>query len=209
VPSIPGRSAGRPRSFDRDEVLYQAMQQFFRYGYGGTTSRRLQVATGLTAPSLYNVFGSKRELFLAVLRLYTKLGVRDLFADLAQGRAGLHELRAFLDRMWRSLEAADRPTGCLVLNTRGEFGGAEPDILAECDVFTGHQVRYLGQAFQRAALLGEIPRGSVEQRLMQFRLALNGFQHLVRSNGLDDEARAGFRALQGLLADWQDNPGQG
>lgn len=57
----------RPRQFDEAEVLDQAMQVFRSYGYEGTSIAALTAAMGLTAPSLYAAFGSKRGLFEAVL----------------------------------------------------------------------------------------------------------------------------------------------
>ena len=57
----------RPRQFDEAEVLDQAMQVFRSHGYEGTSIAALTAATGLTAPSLYAAFGSKRGLFDAVL----------------------------------------------------------------------------------------------------------------------------------------------
>ena len=62
---------GRPRSFDRDEALRQAMDVFWALGYEGATLSDLQVAMGgITAPSLYAAFGSKEELFREVVALY-------------------------------------------------------------------------------------------------------------------------------------------
>ena len=57
----------RPRQFDEAKVLDLAMQVFHSHGYEGTSMAALTAAMGLTAPSLYAAFGSKRGLFEAVL----------------------------------------------------------------------------------------------------------------------------------------------
>jgi AcrR family transcriptional regulator len=57
----------RPREFEEAEVLDQAMQVFCSHGYEGTSMAALTAAMGLTAPSIYAAFGSKRGLFEAVL----------------------------------------------------------------------------------------------------------------------------------------------
>lgn len=63
---------GRPRSFDRDAVLQQAMRMFWERGYESTSLADLTSATGLKPPSLYAAFGSKEGLFREAVELYTR-----------------------------------------------------------------------------------------------------------------------------------------
>jgi AcrR family transcriptional regulator len=194
---------GRPRSFDEQAILAIAMKLFYKHGYIGTNSRLLQQATGLTAPSLYNSFGSKRDLFLAALKRYIEFTLNYLFVDLANGTRGIGDLEVLLDQLWIAIEAPERPLGCLVLNTRGEFGTSEPDILAICDEFTLQQANAIRNAFMRAAEMGEIPSDSVERRVLAFRLMLNGVQNLSRTNGMTDELRDAYAAIQITLQEWR------
>ena len=62
---------GRPRSFDEATVLDQAMEVFRRAGYEGATMAMLSAAMGLSAPSIYAAFESKRGLFEAVLERFS------------------------------------------------------------------------------------------------------------------------------------------
>ena len=179
------------------------MQLFYKHGYNGTSSRLLQQATGLTAPSLYNTFGSKRGLFLAALQRYIEFTLNFLFVDLAAGKGGIDDLDHMLDQLWIAMEAPERPLGCLVLNTRGEFGTSEPDILAICDDFTHQQAGAIRAAFLRAAQLGEISPDSVDRRVLAFRLMLNGVQNLSRTNGMTDELRDAYSALRTTLNEWR------
>lgn len=57
----------RPRTFNETEVLDRAMQVFSAYGYEGASMAALTAAMGLTAPSIYAAFQSKRGLFEAVI----------------------------------------------------------------------------------------------------------------------------------------------
>ncbi|WP_035654665.1 TetR/AcrR family transcriptional regulator, partial [Bradyrhizobium sp. STM 3809] len=62
---------GRPRTFDRDTALEQAMEVFWRHGYEGATIAQLTDAMGINPPSLYAAFGSKEALLKAALDRYT------------------------------------------------------------------------------------------------------------------------------------------
>lgn len=59
---------GRKKTFDEAEILAKAQAAFMRAGYEGTSLDELVTATGLLRGSLYAAFGSKRGIFLAVLK---------------------------------------------------------------------------------------------------------------------------------------------
>jgi TetR/AcrR family transcriptional regulator, transcriptional repressor for nem operon len=59
---------GRPRSFDEDEALAGAARLFAAHGYDGTSVDDLVRGLGVHRGSLYSTFGSKRALYLRVLR---------------------------------------------------------------------------------------------------------------------------------------------
>lgn len=59
---------GRKREFDTERVLDRAGEVFARSGYHGASVDELLKATAIQRASLYQAFGSKRGLFLEVLR---------------------------------------------------------------------------------------------------------------------------------------------
>ncbi|AHF77300.1 TetR family transcriptional regulator [Sodalis praecaptivus] len=68
---------GRPRTFDREAAVSQAMHLFWEHGYESTSLAQLKAAIGrgITAPSFYAAFGSKEALFReAVDRYLTTYG---------------------------------------------------------------------------------------------------------------------------------------
>ena len=64
------RRRGRPRQFDRATALDAMREAFWNKGYAATSLDDLCVAAGLNRPSLYNAFGDKAQVFLAVLDAY-------------------------------------------------------------------------------------------------------------------------------------------
>lgn len=61
---------GRPREFDRDTALEQAMLLFWRHGFEGVSIAQLTEAIGIAPASLYSAFGSKADLYKEALELY-------------------------------------------------------------------------------------------------------------------------------------------
>src|SRR5438477_10920057 len=64
------RRPGRPREFDRDEALWQAMLLFWKHGYEATPVSALTRTMGINAPALYGAFGDKKQLFLEAVQRY-------------------------------------------------------------------------------------------------------------------------------------------
>ncbi|WP_144112954.1 TetR/AcrR family transcriptional regulator [Paraburkholderia sp. BCC1886] len=63
---------GRPRTFDRDAAITQAMHLFWERGYESTSLSQLKasIGEGISAPSFYAAFGSKEALFQETVSLY-------------------------------------------------------------------------------------------------------------------------------------------
>ncbi|UCJ14946.1 TetR/AcrR family transcriptional regulator [Pseudomonas sp. MM211] len=63
---------GRPRTFDRDAAIVQAMHLFWEHGYQATSLSQLKagIGGGISAPSFYAAFGSKEALFDEVVERY-------------------------------------------------------------------------------------------------------------------------------------------
>ena len=107
---------GRPRGFDRNEALHQAMHQFWADGYESSSLAQLKACMGdISAPSFYAAFGSKEQLFAEVVALYiaTHGQVMDSLFDAALApRAALEQaLRASA----RMQTGNGHPSGCLLV----------------------------------------------------------------------------------------------
>src|SRR5437879_12839329 len=66
----PVKPRGRPREFDREAALEQAIDVFWCHGYEATSVSDLTAAMNINPPSLYAAFGDKEKLFLAAVERY-------------------------------------------------------------------------------------------------------------------------------------------
>jgi AcrR family transcriptional regulator len=116
---------GRPRAFDKDKALDQALHVFWERGYEGTSIADLTEAMGINPPSLYAAFGNKEALFRQALDRY---GVRreaflaEVFAAPTAREAMARLLEGTADR----LSDSSTPSGCLLV--QGALCGGE-----DCD----------------------------------------------------------------------------
>jgi AcrR family transcriptional regulator len=65
-------SKGRPREFDLNQAIDQALDVFCRNGYEGASVTDLTEAMGINPPSLYAAFGNKEGLFRKALDRYVQ-----------------------------------------------------------------------------------------------------------------------------------------
>jgi AcrR family transcriptional regulator len=110
----------RSRAFDEDVVLTGAMNAFRKGGYAGVAVPELEVATGISAGSIYNSYGDKRGLFLAAFEHYLKAVLEYRIARFATPSRGLAGLRQLFLSLLR--EPGGEKFGCLITNTAIEFG---------------------------------------------------------------------------------------
>jgi AcrR family transcriptional regulator len=87
---------GRPKGYDRDEVLERAMELFWRKGYEGTHLGELVEETGLNRFSLYNEFGGKEGLFGETLDRYIE-ELQPVASLLAREPRGVANIRAYFE----------------------------------------------------------------------------------------------------------------
>lgn len=121
---------GRPKQFDPEAAVEQAMQVFWRQGYGATTPQCLVDTLGIGKGSLYNAFGGKRQLFDLALRRYLDIQastVGQLLEDSGPVRERLRQALHFLAET--DLADPDR-RGCLAMNAAMEFGRSDESVTA-------------------------------------------------------------------------------
>ena len=112
------RQRGRPRAYDADTALAQAMSAFWQFGYSATSLDQLSDATDMNRPSLYAAFGDKRALYLQTLQSYTERS-KDGIAKALDPQLSLAEgLQRFYDSAIASyLPSGDPARGCYLIGT--------------------------------------------------------------------------------------------
>ncbi len=105
---------GRPREFDVDVALDQAIELFWRQGYEGTSLADLTGAMGITKPSLYAAFGSKEELFTKAVDRYLEKRVAFLDGVFDQP-SSRRAIEAFLMIFTGCGNPEGAPAGCLMV----------------------------------------------------------------------------------------------
>lgn len=107
---------GRPRTFDRDAAITQAMHVFWEHGYDATSLAQLKasIGGGISAPSFYAAFGSKQALFTEVMDRYLNTHGRvteSLFDESLPPREAIERT---LRRSAKMQCEPEHPRGCLV-----------------------------------------------------------------------------------------------
>lgn len=108
----PRRRAGRKATFDRDAALDAALDLFWRHGYEGVGIADLTKAIGIAPPSLYHAFGSKADLYRAVLHRY---GSGGMSADeIAAAPSAREAVETLLERGIAAVTRPGGPLGCMI-----------------------------------------------------------------------------------------------
>jgi TetR/AcrR family transcriptional repressor of nem operon len=112
---------GRPKQFDPDVAVEQAMLVFWRKGYGATTPQDLVEALGIGKGSLYHAFGSKHALFEQALRRYRDGQAAALLEVVEEPGLVKDRLRKMLRYVAEADPADPDRRGCMAVNAAAEL----------------------------------------------------------------------------------------
>ena len=119
---------GRPREFDVDKALDQAIAVFSSRGFAATSIKDLTVTLKLTSGSLYKAYGDKRGLFLAALDRYIQRREARLSEQLADVRSGRQRVEAVLRAYAEDSHGERGHTGCMVVGSIVEFASWDAEL---------------------------------------------------------------------------------
>lgn len=120
--------AGRYREFDEGRALEAAREVFWTKGYEAASLEELLAAMGLNKGSMYNAFGSKRELFIKVLDHFFREEGRAINAIFSQHKNPLKALREIFRQVTHPADPKAHAKGCFLVNTLGEMSGMDEEL---------------------------------------------------------------------------------
>ncbi len=109
------------KKFDTEAALEKAMQVFWAKGYAATSLSDLTAAMGINKGSLYNAYGGKEKLFVAVITKYDLDCRRRLFASLDALDDPVEAIIALFEALIEESLQDDEAKGCFLVNTALEF----------------------------------------------------------------------------------------
>ena len=174
---------GRPRKFDVDKALENAMLVFWRNGYEGSSLSELTAAMGINRPSLYGAFGDKKQLFFRALDRYVADYGSKGIAQLPKYPDITDAIAAFFNCIVEQLTNSQLPNGCLIANCTLECGDRFAEInrrLNQCHVETEAA---LYNRLQQAQAQGQISEAEDVRALAQFfTTTMLGMAVMTRTN---------------------------
>lgn len=147
---------GRPKRYDRDDLIAKAGELFRDHGYAGTSTAMLLERLKVNRRSLYAEFGDKQALFDACLGRYDETNLLRNFGPLETKDAGLAEIRSLLKSFEGPASGSASGRGCFLCNTAVEWGPHDPSG----QDFVGRYFRRISRAFG-GALKNAQERGSI------------------------------------------------
>jgi AcrR family transcriptional regulator len=189
---------GRPRGFDRNEALRNAMHVFWRHGFDGTSMTQLVEAMHIKPPSIYAAFGSKEELFREAVELYVASDGSSTWQALSEERDVRVALRRMFTEAIRTFVSFSEPRGCLIVLGACHLGPVGDPIR----IFLRKQRYHLRDRFvqrlTRAVHEGELPSRADEQVLA---VAIMTFLNGISIEAVDGVEEPALIAAADLFVD--------
>lgn len=187
---------GRPRTFDRDTAVTQALHLFWEHGYDATSLSQLKasIGGGISAPSFYAAFGSKEALFKEVISRYLNTHGRvtdSLFDTSLPPREAIERCLRNSARMQCE---PGHPRGCLVaLGTMSSCSEESTLISAPLAEARAKNLAGIEACIERAIALEDLPAGTqVQAMAAMFNSFMLGLSTLARDG-------AGKEVLHGAV----------
>ena len=189
----------RPKEFQREQALEQAMNVFWTHGYEATSMTDLQKAMGIGRQSLYDTFGDKRQLFEDALAMYLA-GADARNTRVLGANNGMQAIRSFFDSTVRGLTQQSPRRACLMFNTCVELAPHNKAVNKQLKkALKGMQSAFEG-ALLRAQDQGDLCRQAKPRELAVFLTTqLGGISVLAKTGSSHKDLKAAADLALGIL----------
>jgi AcrR family transcriptional regulator len=189
----------RPKEFEDEAALEQAIEVFSAHGYEGTSTDELLRVMGISRQSMYNTFGDKKRLYLEALRRYIASSVSEQIRALRAHASPLKGIEALVD-LAVSRAVADPDPKCLGISAICEFGRSDSEVTIITEVASKTLLSALERRIAEAKAEGEIGKGVSPQTAAQFLSAmLAGIKIAARAGATEGNLHGIARtALRGI-----------
>ncbi|MGY2339404.1 TetR/AcrR family transcriptional regulator [Pseudomonas sp. SDO5532_S415] len=125
-----GKGRGRPRAYDPQTALRQALDVFWNTGYSGASLDSIATAAGMNRPSLYAAFGDKHALYIKALEQYWETAAADMQAALTDTELSLRDalMRFYEGQLAIYFSGEGQPRGCFAIGTATTEAVEDPQI---------------------------------------------------------------------------------
>lgn len=194
----------RPREFEQDTALANAMDVFWSYGYEQTSLSQLLDGMSLSRGSFYKAFSDKRSLFLAVLHRYEYEAVLPAVKLLTDNNIsdGAERVETLFDNILDVVKQGDR-RGCLLCTAAA--GSAPNDVVIASEVH--RLLEQMRQGFQTAVAHSTTLSGhNIDARSKMANLLLTqyvGLRVLARSGAPIEMLEQAVASIKQILTDPQ------
>lgn len=115
-------------TFDREQVIENVTELFWKKGYNGTSMQDLVNVTGLNRSSFYNSFGDKFTLFLEALKHYQSRQ-RDYLQELSNtAKTPKEAIQSLFEGISQELASEQETKGCFISNCISELGNQDAQV---------------------------------------------------------------------------------
>ncbi len=148
---------GRPRAFDREKALQNAMELFWQKGFDNTSLSELTACMGLNPPSLYASFKSKEGLFNEALARYEETEGKGIWEHLEEAATAREAVEQLLHASALNFSRQDKPKGCMIVLSAPQMCGSSSTICEELRLKRKRSMQLLHSRLERAKREGELP----------------------------------------------------
>ena len=185
-----------PKNYDRDELLDRAIELFRRQGYAATSTAELVEELGVNRKSMYAEFGSKQELFEAVLERYSKVHLSRVLASIEDPTAGADTIRNAFTGYASALDSRFKGLGCLMANTAVERAALDPGSAKFVDAYLERLRVAFTRALTNARAAGDLSDDAqLEDLAASFAMSVVGISALIRANAPPGQVHAAGRGV--------------